>query len=239
MHSLPPSGRTPIVSKTVLSVLLALSLMACGDDATGVNTNQRDAASTQDAAAPDAASTQDADLADAAPADAALTDAAPDEDAATPDAAMTPDAAIEDAALPLDAAPDATIVRHPLLPGYCPTSNTAPGYYQGTLAGNLNDLPTNSCTGASPGRDGAVRLSLAPGQTVTAVYRHDGDGILYLLDSCPVTTSCLVGSDATSSGPETITWTNNGASANPVYLVLDSASLTGPQTFELDLFVTP
>ncbi len=128
--------------------------------------------------------------------------------------------------------------RMTLVPEFCPSSVAAPGLYRGTLASNLNDLASTSCVGATPGRDGAVRIELAPGETLRATYRHAGDGILYVLDSCPVTSSCLAGSDASTSGPEIVEWTNAGAETNPVYVVLDSAELDGPQTFELDLFVS-
>lgn len=158
-------------------------------------------------------------------------------DAGPPDAGF--DAGDEgiDAGVDASEEPDAGS-RSTLVPGFCPSAVTAPGLYRGTLASNLNDIATASCVGATPGRDGAVRIELAPGETVRATYRHAGDGVLYLLDSCPVTSSCLVGSDDASSGAEAIEWTNDGAETNAVYVVLDSAALDGPQTFELDLFVS-
>lgn len=147
-----------------------------------------------------------------------------------------PDAGAEDAG----ATPDAGTTRTAIIPGFCPSTATAPGLYRGTLASNTNDLTSPAGCGISgaPGRDGAVRVELEPGQTLTATYRHAGDGILYILDDCPVESSCLDGSDGSLSGAETVTWTNDGASTNPVYVILDSDSLSGPQTFELDLFVT-
>lgn len=151
------------------------------------------------------------------------------------DAAATDDAG-NDAASP----PDTGVMRTALLPGFCPSTATPAGLYRGTLASNTNDLSGATGCGSSsaPGRDGAVRVELDPGQTVTARYRHAGDGVLYLLDSCPVISSCLAASDASSSGEESITWTNTGTTRNPVYVALDSASLGGPQTFELDLEIT-
>jgi len=117
---------------------------------------------------------------------------------------------------------------------------TAPGFYRGTLASNTNDIPSVSGCGSLsvPGRDGSVRIELAPGATVRATYRHAGDGALYILDRCPVQSSCLDGSDSSLSGAETVEWTNTGSETNTIYVVMDSDALTSPQTFELDLFVT-
>jgi hypothetical protein len=136
-----------------------------------------------------------------------------------------------------DSGRDGGGARTTLLPAYCPSTATAPGLYRGTLAGNLNDIAGASGCGAltAEGRDGAVRVELEPGQTVRARYRHAGDGVLYVLDSCPVTSTCLDGSDVSTDGEESIEWTNDGASSNPVYVVLDSTDPAGAQTFELDL----
>ncbi len=132
--------------------------------------------------------------------------------------------------------PDAG-ARMTLLPAFCPGSVTAPGFYEGTLGANLNDI--SGCDGqlSAPGRDGSVRLELAPGATVSATMRHDGDGILYILDRCPVTSSCLDTSDSSISGAESVSYTNNTGETNTVYVVLDSDDSMGPQTFELDLAV--
>ncbi len=147
--------------------------------------------------------------------------------------ATTADANRADA---LPSEPDAAIKRTTLLPGFCPSTVTAPGLYQGTLAANLNDV--SGCGALSaPGRDGAVRLELAPGASVSATMRHAGDGALYILDACPVVSSCLDASDESLSGAETVNYTNDTGGTNTVYVVLDSDDLAGPQTFELDLTV--
>ena len=57
---------------------------------------------------------------------------------------------------------------------YCPSSPTAPGYYEGSTASNLNDIASSTCIGSAPGRDGAVRVELTPGDTVTATYTLAG-----------------------------------------------------------------
>lgn len=155
-----------------------------------------------------------------------------------PDSTETPDTADPVDTVPADVdLPDAAVTRQVILPGFCPSTPTAAGYYRGTLANNLNDI-AGACGLSAPGRDGALRIELAVGHTVRAVYRHGGDGILYLLDSCPVVGSCLVGADSSSSGEEVLEWTNTGNAMNPIYLILDSDELAGPQTFELDLFIT-
>lgn len=137
--------------------------------------------------------------------------------------------------LPTDAGWDAgDASRVTLIPGFCPSAPTGAGAFRGTLASNLNDI-AGACGITAPGRDGAVRIEVAPGQTLRVRYRHAGDGAIYLLDSCPVVASCLAGSDSSLSGEERVEWTNAGAIANPVYLIVDSASLSGAQTFELDV----
>lgn len=208
----------------------------CGDDAVSATDAGRRAI--------------DAAASDAAAADAATVDAAVDHDAGELDGGVDAgeeldggslDAGSADAGADAGTAPDSGVTRTGILPGFCPATATPAGLYRGTLASNLNDIDgVSGCAGVSsaPGRDGALRIELAPGQTLSATYRHAGDGIVYLLDRCPVTSSCLAGSDASLSGAESLTWTNDGPTTNTVYLVLDSDSLDAPQTFELDLDVT-
>lgn len=138
---------------------------------------------------------------------------------------------------PADTDTDTTPERVAILPGFCPSTATPSGLYRGTLAGNLNDVGS-ACGLTASGRDGSIRVELQPGQTLRATYRHAGDGVLYLLDNCPVVASCLAGSDDTSSGAESLSFTWTGATMNPVYLFLDAFELDGPQTFELDLEIT-
>jgi hypothetical protein len=155
------------------------------------------------------------------------------------DAADTtePDTTALDAASDVTTPTDTTPTRLNLNAGFCPSTPTVAGLYRGTLASNLNDIG-GACGLSAPGRDGAVRVELQPGQTVRAAYRHAGDGVLYLLDSCPVVGSCLASSDDSFSGEETLEWTHTGATMNPVYIILDSDDLGGGQTFELDLEIT-
>ncbi|MCB9597163.1 MAG: hypothetical protein H6719_30850 [Sandaracinaceae bacterium] len=230
-----------------LSALLVLSLALVGCDDGGGDSDAGPSGVDAGPGGVDAGSTgtdagptdTDAGATDAGPVE---TDAGPTgDDAGATDAGPTgTDAGAMDAGS--DAGPTGTdagmVVRTAILPGFCPSSPTAAGFYRGTLASNTNDI-AGACTVSGPGRDGAVRVELAHGQTVRAVYRHAGDGVLYILDSCPVVGSCLDSSDSSISGAETVEYTNTGDTTNPVYVVLDSDSLSGPQTFELDLYVTP
>ncbi len=148
------------------------------------------------------------------------------------------DATDPDAMAIADATPsfDAQSERTTLTPQFCPGTPTVPGLYEGTLALNLNDV--SGCGGiTAPGRDGAVRIELVAGATVTATMRHEGDGILYILDSCPVVGSCLDSSDTGTTGAEQVSYTNDTTQTNPIYVILDSHSLAGAHAFELDLAV--
>lgn len=216
--------------RTVLACLFVLT--ACGDDDrapidAGSGTDASFDASV-DATPPDAEVFEDAAVLDADVADAS--------DASTP-----ADAGV-DAGGSTDAGSDAGTVdaggtRRSVLPSFCPSALTEPGLYRGTLAGNLNEV-SSACGVSASGGEGSLRVAVPAGATLRVVYTHAGDGVLYLLDTCPVLGSCLgSGRDATSSGAETLEWTNTSGATNEVFVYLDSFELGGPQTFELDLFV--
>lgn len=252
----------------ILSSLCLASVAACGDGGTSSGDTAADTAvSETDVAPSDTSDRPDTEVVPADTTDASegdgVEDVAPERDAegetaidtADPDVGDTlTDGAPEDTfevvevtdTGPVDAGEttsdvadtaDTTPVRTVIVPGFCPSSPTAPGLYRGTLAGNLNDIG-GACGLSAPGRDGAVRVELEPGQTLTARYRHAGDGVLYLLDNCPVIGTCQASSDQSVSGEESLTWTWTGAVRNPVYIILDSDDLEGAQTFELDLEVS-
>ena len=227
--------------KRALGAWVILVAIGCGPEGTpdagsvdaAIDAAARDdGGGTLDGSAHDA-STRDASMPDASTADGSLNDAG-----GAPDASASDGGA--DASTDLDAStePDAGVTRAVLWPSSCLGATTPAGLYRGTLASNLNEY-SSACGLSAPGRDGFVRVEVAPGQTLRAVYRHAGDGVLYLLDNCPVLSSCLDQSDGSSSGPEQIEWTNTGATTNPVYLGLDAAELGGPATFELDIHLTP
>lgn len=224
---------------------LGLCLPACGGDA-----ELPDAAAALDAASIDATSAHDAGpdapseadvgrVPDAEPFDTgAADDGGVIDDAFTADTSAV-DASMPDAHTPPDAAEtDAAVVRTSVTPEYCPSRVTPAGAYRGTLSGSLNDIGS-ACGLSAPGRDGALRVMLAPGQTLSVTYRHAGDGVVYLLERCPVVASCVASADDTSVGAETLRHTHTGVAAAPYYLVLDSTSLSGSQTFELDVAITP
>jgi hypothetical protein len=82
-------------------------------------------------------------------------------------------------------------------------------------------------------------VELAPGETLSATYNStSGDAILYILDACPVVTSCLDGADDSASGSETVQWTNDGSETNPVYIILDNAELASSGPFIFDFGIT-
>lgn len=207
---------------------LLLVLTACGDD-------DRPAV---DAGGLDAA-TSDAGMVDGGGTDAAVPDGG-EADGGT-DGGEPVDAGDSDAGESMDAGTDAgtdagMATRRNVLPSSCPSGTTEPGLYRGTLADNLNDIG-GACGVSGAGRDGSLRVAVPGGATLRVTYRHAGDGVLYVLDTCPVVGSCLVGRDATSSGAESVEWTNPSGAENEVFVVLDSFELGGAQTFELDLFV--
>lgn len=228
-------------------LLIAVAGLQACDSNGGTDGGGLDSAVASDAGAGADASTVDGG-ADAGGDDAGAPDAGmPSEDAGGGGDAGVGDAGTADAGGPDAGAPDAGFdagpaptpdagapMRTTIFPAFCPSASTSAGYYRGTLASNLNDV-AGACGVTAPGRDGAVRVEVASGQTLRARYRHAGDGAIYLLDSCPVVASCLAGADASLSGEESLEWTNSGGASNPVYVILDSDSISGPQTFELDL----
>lgn len=232
------------VFRASASTALVVVLAACGDPVEP--TPDTGPVTSGDAAFEDVFASVDAPPSDDAPVDLDAPvelDAPSDHDAPAlvDDAFTASDAfASTDAFAAPDAfsAEDAPVTRRTLFAEFCPSTVTGAGLYRGTLASNLNDI-AGACTVTAPGRDGTVRVMLAPGQTLTATYRHAGDGILYLLERCPVVGSCVASADSSSSGAETLRYTNTGSAAAPYSLVLDSDSTSGPQTFELDLEITP
>lgn len=205
-------------------------LLACGDDDRAPTDGGLDSGF-------DADSSVDAGSLDAGEVDAGeLVDASLDADAerdAGSDAGAPTDAGTD---ARTDAGTDAGLTRTAVLPSFCPSGTTAPGLYRGTLAGNLNEVSA-ACGVSAGGPEGSLRVAVPDGSTLRVVYTHAQDGVVYLLDTCPVIASCLVGRDATSSGAETLEWTNTSGATNEVFVYLDSFELGGAQTFELDLFV--
>lgn len=210
---------------------------ASNDSGVALDAGVRDAGedAALDAAAQDAG--EEMSELDASVEDAGMLDAAPEDGG---DSSGAPDAGLGDSGVDAgsDAESDAGIERRGVLPDFCPSNPTPVGFYRGTLEYRLNEY-SSVCGLYAPGRDGFIRVEVEPGQTLRAVYRHAQNGVLYLLDNCPVLSSCLDWSDRSTSGAEEVVWTNTGYEMNPVYLGLDSTALSGPQTFELDIYLTP
>lgn len=217
---------------------LFVCLLACGDDdrapTDGGLDSGFDAGSSVDAGDLDASEVDAGDLIDASLDAEAERDAG--SDAGTPTDAGTDAGADAGTDAGSDAGTDAGMTRTSVLPSFCPSGTTAAGFYRGTLAGNTNDV-SSACGLTAPGRDGSLRVAVPAGATLRVVYTHAQDGVVYLLDRCPVLDSCLGGRDATSSGAETLEWTNTSGATNEVFVYLDSFELGGAQTFELDLFI--
>ena len=67
------------------------------------------------------------------------------------------------------------------------------------------------------------------GQTLTVAYEYlAGDGVITVLDNCPVLNSCLASADVSATGSETLSWTNTTSTTNTVTLVLDNADDPDP-----------
>jgi hypothetical protein len=222
--------------KRALGTWVFLLAIGCGGEGT-TDAGSADAAARADGGeARLDGSAEDASAPDSSMPDAATPDAATPSDGGTPDASASDGGADGGPDSDAGAETDAGMTRTALSPTFCPSAGTPAGLYRGTLASNLNEH-SSACGLSAPGRDGFVRVEVAPGQTLRAVYRHAGDGVLYLLDNCPVLSSCLDQSDG--SAAEEVEWTNTGATTNPVYLGLDAADFGAPEAFELDIHLTP
>ena len=94
---------------------------------------------------------------------------------------------------------------------------------------NFNTAGTSGCTGyGATGPDAVFEIELAAGQNLNVSYTlTGGDASLYIVTDCAApTTTCLVGADNTfTGGTETVSYTNGGATAQTVYVVLDAYSM--------------
>ncbi len=135
-----------------------------------------------------------------------------------------------------DAPPGRTSI---LLGEFCLNEPTlGPGSYQGSLASTLNDFSVG-CGQTAAGREGSVKVEVGAGQTLTVSYRATGaDAVLYVLDTCPVMSSCVASADSTGDGGlETASWTNQGGTTATVHVFLDAFDSLSGGAFELDLSI--
>ncbi|MEW5850202.1 MAG: hypothetical protein AB2A00_15545 [Myxococcota bacterium] len=94
-----------------------------------------------------------------------------------------------------------------------------------TLNGAANDheFSEPTCLGSRmPGSDTFFSLALEPQQTLTVTLDSTDNLALYLLSSC-TDNCCWAGADETTSGVETLTYTNATGVRQDLILVVDSA----------------
>ncbi len=127
-----------------------------------------------------------------------------------------------------------------------PTPITSSGVISGqTTVDSVNNIETASCTGTTnPGPDRVYSVIVPGGYTLTVeVQSSSWDSSLYLVrgpaSNCQATgTQCLVGRDTLNSGPEVLTWANEGTDSL-VYVVVDAwrGDVSGP--FALNVVLNP
>jgi len=101
------------------------------------------------------------------------------------------------------------------------------GGLSGNTCGSVNQIQELGCeTYPEAGLERYYAYELCSGGTFTATVISSADGALWLVGECyaePGQLTCLAYADATTSGQlETITYTNDGAEAATIYLVVDS-----------------
>ena len=133
------------------------------------------------------------------------------------------------------------------------TAIVTPGQLTGqTTVGYIHDYASTdaSCTDAqASGPDRVYSISVPAGQklTVTVTPTTSFDPVLYLVAgpaaSCTATPTCLIGADDGGAGTgstyaETVEWTNSGASAQEVFIIVDGYNASSSGTFTLDTTLT-
>ena len=105
------------------------------------------------------------------------------------------------------------------------TSPLVNGSYYTEETAYLNSLdPGVSCTGTqTPGPDAMQKVTLGPGQTITALLQMPGaDPAIYLLYNCTQPDTCAIGADLSVGPNEELTYTNSSGYQENLYLVVDS-----------------
>ncbi len=113
------------------------------------------------------------------------------------------------------------------------------GTYVGTYNGFSNDYdPTDAgCTGYDEaGPDIAYRVTIPAGQELHAILgAADADGSVYLVTDCTMLGACLEGAHGLSTGLETLTYANNGATPLTAFVIVDSSAGLGIGDYTLDV----
>lgn len=96
--------------------------------------------------------------------------------------------------------------------------------FSGDTCGSTNHIEFADCADyTEAGLDLFYEFVLLPGASIDATVTNAADGALWILDGCAEPFSCLAYGDATFTGePETVAYTNNTGSNQPVYLVVDT-----------------
>lgn len=106
------------------------------------------------------------------------------------------------------------------------------------VANDLTDTNSTNCSGTSaPGVDARLEIAGAVGEIVTVTMTPSGSGnaIVYALDSCSETATCLAGANTTTSGAETLQFALT--STDPVIVVADFSSSFTDSDFTVDVSV--
>jgi len=110
--------------------------------------------------------------------------------------------------------------------------------------GFVNDFGSGTNCAGTAGADRVYVISVGPGQTIDAnVTSGDGtfDPSISLEAPCgPTPRVCIDGDDSGSATMlNTVTWTNAGASAQDVFIVIDGFSTTATGPFVMNVTLTP
>ena len=113
------------------------------------------------------------------------------------------------------------------------------GRFTGTTTGYGADYGIDrragSCTGwEQTGADAVYRISLNPGQRLSASVEAAWDTSLYLITDCARSaTTCLTGED--NGDPETLTYSNQTAGPRTYYLIVDGYRSTASGNYTLEI----
>ena len=106
------------------------------------------------------------------------------------------------------------------------------------LVDDLTNTNSTNCSGSTaPGVDARLEVAGAIGEIVTVTMTPSGSGnaIVYALDSCSDSATCLAGSNTTTTGAETLQFALT--STDPVIVVADFASSFTDSDFTVDISV--
>lgn len=112
--------------------------------------------------------------------------------------------------------------------------------FSGDTCGSSNQLEFLPCADfTEAGYDLFYEFVLLPGASIDVTVTNSADGALWILDGCAEPFNCVAYSDAsyTGGGAETVAYTNDTGSNQPVYLVVDSygADTCGTFTGEITI----